>query len=161
MYPNLPMLFQCFLCPASGHSEVTKIFFYVISPKMYHFSFCTFKALLFLIRSCVCMRYKGQSMYFFHENIWLFHYHLFKNICFPSFKPPIVLHTRQFYQHRFLKHIYFVLLVGDGRMGYAEEAPYDAIHVGAAAPVVPQAVSRFSVCVCVCFIQLNLSKLYR
>lgn len=26
-------------------------------------------------------------------------------------------------------------------MGYAEEAPYDAIHVGAAAPVVPQAVS--------------------
>lgn len=32
-------------------------------------------------------------------------------------------------------------LVGDGRMGYAEEAPYDAIHVGAAAPVVPQAVS--------------------
>ncbi|KAI1240916.1 hypothetical protein IHE44_0009365 [Lamprotornis superbus] len=33
------------------------------------------------------------------------------------------------------------LIVGDGRMGYAEEAPYDAIHVGAAAPVVPQAVS--------------------
>lgn len=33
-------------------------------------------------------------------------------------------------------------------MGYAEEAPYDAIHVGAAAPVVPQAVSWvFSVCV--------------
>ncbi|XP_068040685.1 protein-L-isoaspartate(D-aspartate) O-methyltransferase isoform X4 [Anomalospiza imberbis] len=31
------------------------------------------------------------------------------------------------------------LIVGDGRMGYAEEAPYDAIHVGAAAPVVPQA----------------------
>lgn len=31
--------------------------------------------------------------------------------------------------------------VGDGRMGYAEEAPYDAIHVGAAAPTVPQAVS--------------------
>lgn len=29
-------------------------------------------------------------------------------------------------------------------MGYAEEAPYDAIHVGAAAPVVPQAVSWFS-----------------
>jgi protein-L-isoaspartate O-methyltransferase len=26
-------------------------------------------------------------------------------------------------------------------MGYAAEAPYDAIHVGAAAPVVPQAVS--------------------
>ncbi|XP_016079457.1 PREDICTED: protein-L-isoaspartate(D-aspartate) O-methyltransferase isoform X4 [Miniopterus natalensis] len=32
------------------------------------------------------------------------------------------------------------LIVGDGRMGYAEEAPYDAIHVGAAAPVVPQAL---------------------
>ncbi|KAE8602265.1 hypothetical protein XENTR_v10013930 [Xenopus tropicalis] len=32
------------------------------------------------------------------------------------------------------------LLVGDGRMGYPEEAPYDAIHVGAAAPVVPQAL---------------------
>lgn len=26
-------------------------------------------------------------------------------------------------------------------MGNPEEAPYDAIHVGAAAPVVPQAVS--------------------
>lgn len=25
-------------------------------------------------------------------------------------------------------------------MGHKEEAPYDAIHVGAAAPVVPQAV---------------------
>lgn len=34
----------------------------------------------------------------------------------------------------------FVYLVGDGRMGHPEEAPYDAIHVGAAAPVVPQAV---------------------
>uniref|UniRef100_A0A4W2CZ21 Protein-L-isoaspartate O-methyltransferase n=1 Tax=Bos indicus x Bos taurus TaxID=30522 RepID=A0A4W2CZ21_BOBOX len=32
------------------------------------------------------------------------------------------------------------LVVGDGRMGYAAEAPYDAIHVGAAAPVVPQAL---------------------
>lgn len=33
-------------------------------------------------------------------------------------------------------------------MGYAEEAPYDAIHVGAAAPVVPQAVSwDFFLCV--------------
>lgn len=31
--------------------------------------------------------------------------------------------------------------VGDGRMGHPEEAPYDAIHVGAAAPIVPQAVS--------------------
>ncbi|XP_058247748.1 protein-L-isoaspartate(D-aspartate) O-methyltransferase isoform X3 [Hemibagrus wyckioides] len=32
------------------------------------------------------------------------------------------------------------LLVGDGRLGYPEEAPYDAIHVGAAAPSVPQAL---------------------
>lgn len=30
--------------------------------------------------------------------------------------------------------------VGDGRQGYPEEAPYDAIHVGAAAPKVPQEV---------------------
>ncbi|XP_034967102.2 protein-L-isoaspartate(D-aspartate) O-methyltransferase isoform X1 [Zootoca vivipara] len=30
------------------------------------------------------------------------------------------------------------LLVGDGRKGYPEEAPYDAIHVGAAAPTVPK-----------------------
>lgn len=35
-------------------------------------------------------------------------------------------------------------------MGYAEEAPYDAIHVGAAAPVVPQAVSLCVPCVCFC-----------
>lgn len=32
------------------------------------------------------------------------------------------------------------LIVGDGRLGYPEEAPYDAIHVGAAASVVPQAL---------------------
>ncbi|NWR80384.1 PIMT methyltransferase, partial [Centropus unirufus] len=30
------------------------------------------------------------------------------------------------------------LVVGDGRQGYPEEAPYDAIHVGAAAAVVPK-----------------------
>lgn len=30
------------------------------------------------------------------------------------------------------------LIVGDGRQGYKEEAPYDAIHVGAAAPELPQ-----------------------
>lgn len=30
------------------------------------------------------------------------------------------------------------LLVGDGRLGYAPDAPYDAIHVGAAAPELPQ-----------------------
>lgn len=44
-------------------------------------------------------------------------------------------------------------------MGYAEEAPYDAIHVGAAAPVVPQAVSCvFSAFLC---FQLKLSEIYR
>lgn len=31
--------------------------------------------------------------------------------------------------------------VGDGRQGFPEEAPYNAIHVGAAAPTMPQAVS--------------------
>lgn len=31
-----------------------------------------------------------------------------------------------------------VMVVGDGRKGYAAEAPYDAIHVGAAAPTLPQ-----------------------
>ncbi|XP_038660984.1 protein-L-isoaspartate(D-aspartate) O-methyltransferase isoform X2 [Scyliorhinus canicula] len=31
-------------------------------------------------------------------------------------------------------------LVGDGRQGYPEEAPFDAIHVGAAASTVPQAL---------------------
>lgn len=32
------------------------------------------------------------------------------------------------------------LLVGDGRQGYPDLGPYDAIHVGAAAPVLPQAL---------------------
>ncbi|XP_066176780.1 protein-L-isoaspartate(D-aspartate) O-methyltransferase-like isoform X5 [Sylvia atricapilla] len=32
------------------------------------------------------------------------------------------------------------LVVGDGRQGYPEEAPYDAIHVGAAAATVPKEV---------------------
>ena len=31
-----------------------------------------------------------------------------------------------------------VMVTGDGRKGYAAEAPYDAIHVGAAAPTLPQ-----------------------
>lgn len=30
------------------------------------------------------------------------------------------------------------LFVGDGRQGYSELGPYDAIHVGAAAPTLPQ-----------------------
>ncbi|NP_001040252.1 L-isoaspartyl protein carboxyl methyltransferase [Bombyx mori] len=32
------------------------------------------------------------------------------------------------------------LVVGDGRLGYPSEAPYSAIHVGAAAPTLPQAL---------------------
>ncbi|XP_052275373.1 protein-L-isoaspartate(D-aspartate) O-methyltransferase-like isoform X4 [Dreissena polymorpha] len=32
------------------------------------------------------------------------------------------------------------LITGDGRQGYEPEAPYDAIHVGAAAPTLPQAL---------------------
>lgn len=32
--------------------------------------------------------------------------------------------------------------VGDGRLGHAEDGPYDAIHVGAAAPEIPQSVSK-------------------
>ncbi|XP_031845328.1 protein-L-isoaspartate(D-aspartate) O-methyltransferase [Nomia melanderi] len=32
------------------------------------------------------------------------------------------------------------LVVGDGRLGYPENAPYDAIHVGAAAKELPQAL---------------------
>ena len=31
-------------------------------------------------------------------------------------------------------------VVGDGRKGYAQDAPYDCIHVGAAAPTLPQPV---------------------
>ena len=33
------------------------------------------------------------------------------------------------------------LVVGDGRQGHAQNGPYHAIHVGAAAPSLPQAVS--------------------
>ncbi|KAI1895663.1 hypothetical protein AGOR_G00108540 [Albula goreensis] len=32
------------------------------------------------------------------------------------------------------------LIVGDGRLGYSDGAPYDAIHVGAAAPTLPKAL---------------------
>ena len=34
-------------------------------------------------------------------------------------------------------------VVGDGRQGHLPDAPFDAIHVGAAAPVLPEAVSSF------------------
>ncbi len=30
-----------------------------------------------------------------------------------------------------------IIVTGDGRLGYPDKAPYDAIHVGAAAVVVP------------------------
>lgn len=33
-------------------------------------------------------------------------------------------------------------LVGDGRLGYAADSPYNAIHVGAAAETLPQQVSK-------------------
>jgi len=33
-----------------------------------------------------------------------------------------------------------VILSGDGRLGYAQEGPYDAIHVGAAAATIPPAL---------------------
>jgi protein-L-isoaspartate O-methyltransferase len=34
-----------------------------------------------------------------------------------------------------------MLVSGDGRKGYPSEGPYDAIHVGAAAPNLPEPVS--------------------
>ena len=34
------------------------------------------------------------------------------------------------------------LVIGDGRQGYANDGPYDAIHVGAAAPTLPQPVMK-------------------
>ena len=34
------------------------------------------------------------------------------------------------------------IVAGDGRRGYSVVAPYDAIHVGAAAPELPPAVSQ-------------------
>lgn len=33
-----------------------------------------------------------------------------------------------------------VMIAGDGRKGWQEGAPYDVIHVGAAAPDIPQAL---------------------
>jgi len=34
-----------------------------------------------------------------------------------------------------------IVVAGDGRLGYPDDAPYDAIHVGAAAATIPQPVS--------------------
>lgn len=39
---------------------------------------------------------------------------------------------------------YIFIAVGDGRNGYPSEAPYDAIHVGAAAPNLPTAVGLYT-----------------
>ena len=41
---------------------------------------------------------------------------------------------------KLLKSGQMQLVVGDGRQGYEQFAPYDAIHVGAAAPEIPKAV---------------------
>lgn len=41
-------------------------------------------------------------------------------------------------------------VVGDGRQGYPEEAPYDAIHVGAAAATVPKEVRAIVLGGCCC-----------
>ena len=42
---------------------------------------------------------------------------------------------------------------GDGRLGYPDDAPYDAIHVGAAAATIPQPVSIFYLSIaCKCLV---------
>jgi len=43
---------------------------------------------------------------------------------------------------KLLKSGQLQLVVGDGRQGWEQFAPYDAIHVGAAAPEIPKAVSE-------------------
>ena len=45
---------------------------------------------------------------------------------------------------KLLKSGQLQLVVGDGRQGYEKFAPYDAIHVGAAAPEIPKAVSELA-----------------
>lgn len=42
--------------------------------------------------------------------------------------------------HSLLQSQRIKLLVGDGRLGYPEEGPFDAIHVGAASPSLPHAL---------------------
>ena len=37
------------------------------------------------------------------------------------------------------------MLGGDGREGYPQEAPFDAIHVGAAAPEIPYKVNSLKI----------------
>jgi len=43
-------------------------------------------------------------------------------------------------QPQLLQSERLVLVTGDGKLGYAEKGPYDAIHVGAAADGVPAAL---------------------
>ncbi|CAH1098955.1 unnamed protein product [Psylliodes chrysocephalus] len=51
-----------------------------------------------------------------------------------------------------------VLVTGDGRLGYPEYAPYDAIHVGAAAAVLPEAlVEQLKVCYVVGFLNVDFT----
>lgn len=45
--------------------------------------------------------------------------------------------------------------VGDGRLGFPADAPYKAIHVGAAAPTMPQAVSMISQISCLIFVNFT------
>lgn len=41
----------------------------------------------------------------------------------------------------YIIYFYNLVTVADGRQGYPENAPYNAIHVGAASPSLPEAVS--------------------
>ena len=59
-----------------------------------------------------------------------------------------------------IKFIIFFLscyLVGDGRKGCPEHAPFNAIHVGAAAPVLPQDVCLHSFFRIIFFIDFLIS----
>ena len=53
------------------------------------------------------------------------------------------------------------IVAGDGRRGYSAVAPYDAIHVGAAAPELPPAVRKHTLSLICCkmlyFLSLVLS----
>jgi len=50
------------------------------------------------------------------------------------------------------------IVIGDGRQGYPAAAPYDAIHVGAAAVEIPQAVSSLSVSVTIIITNLYIKE---
>lgn len=54
-------------------------------------------------------------------------------------------HMYYFLHDNIIKIIYnhnYVYIVGDGRLGYPDRGPYDAIHVGAAAKEMPRAVRK-------------------